>query len=130
MLRRFPSDELQFRAEIMARHVKAALETGETTVTLMKWLTISESELGVEEWERTNGITADGTVYSPAAYGGYEGKIMGAAKEEGIKIVFLHDHPYAPTMWLASKNPRRKEFFLLIEKRIPEEAGFHKNRSA
>jgi hypothetical protein len=126
MLSRFPSRELQVRAEIMTRILETSLETGDTTGTVMHWLTFPESQPGLEEWHRTNGVTPDGTVYSAAALADVESKIMAMAKEEGIKIEIKFDRVYAPALWLATKNPARRELLLSIEQRIREEMELHK----
>lgn len=69
------------------------------------------------EWQRSCGVSEDGTVFVPAAMAGDESEmnVMLCAANEGQLTVLHLNHHFVPSGWLKTEFPKHRELIELIE---------------
>ncbi|MFL1545001.1 hypothetical protein [Pseudomonas sp. O39] len=72
----------------------------------MRWLVVNYKSLNtLPQWKRTVGISADGSVFVPAAIGGAEKTVSISTLRDQVPVRIRADHVYVPMVWLAENFP-------------------------
>ncbi|NMX94020.1 MULTISPECIES: hypothetical protein [unclassified Pseudomonas] len=72
----------------------------------MRWLVVNYKNFNtLPQWKRTVGISADGSVFVPAAIGGVEKTVSISTLRDQVPVRIRADHVYVPMVWLAENYP-------------------------
>jgi phytoene/squalene synthetase len=76
----------------------------------VRWLEVPAGAVGRSpSWLRSVGLSRDGRVYLPAAFGGDEAEMALRVVRDGEPAVSHRDHTFVPSDWLARVAPHRAE---------------------
>ena len=82
----------------------------------MIWLEVENPEgKKIPKWMRTLGISAEQTVFVPAAIGGNELTVSLCTAYDGTAMVTYRNHVFVPSAWLSKEFPDARELCEVME---------------